>query len=605
MSKETEVRRQSKAADSLESIVRYGRMSAIHCLRPPSIKKSDIPDFISCEHFAKAKAKVRRVMERYESKVSDLKQRLGDSDANVEALRRAQRDVDPGKGFFVNESNPRAVAKYNNRLREARRLGEKIEVAIDKHNDLVDRHDEAVNEANERLEELTEEALTTIDDDIVAVLDRCLKIIGKLSRSQSSDDVFGAFETTFVALKVSATFDDFIEGNAARSDCKARTVELWRAFCELCQTDDVNNHIADIFRRNIYLIAENAKLYGEIHSPLSRVDQSALDEAVRALKTAIGREFETFFEYEGVVDPTELNALVQRMTQTIAGANEAIRAIREAHSSSGQLSTLAVELDGSVSGILKTMRSNVNGLENLLVRPGHFLHELLEDGVIEDFCTREARRALSAVRTRLVESVEERQVDIVLEAPEDLYRVDAAAAAIKGANLQRLERARSPAKSRVAALQQIIQAIESDLAGAGEVPQQNADAVRGKMNVGYAVSFLPWLGVIWAAMALSKVGEFAPAFRSPVEAYRDLGAELLGSAGLIRYALLVPGGLLAIFTLLLSLNVFGPSSPLPAAVPGSASVVYLLSSGLYFLVHHRLRCYLEPEKSSEPVEMAM
>ena len=59
---------------------------------------------------------------------------------------------------------------YNDRLMQTRRMGEKINDAIDKHNDLIEKRTEAEEEMEEKLQELSAEALLAIDEDIVAVL---------------------------------------------------------------------------------------------------------------------------------------------------------------------------------------------------------------------------------------------------------------------------------------------------------------------------------------------------------------------------------------------------------------------------------------------------
>ncbi len=165
-----------KAADELSTVLDYAKFSKARSTKPPKLTKEEVPSWITCPNYTKAMGTLERTMERFNSKVGELEQRLKESHNHIESLRKQQKKIDPGYGFFVNTKDAQEVARYNDRLNQTRRLGERINDAVHKHNDIVERHQDAVREAKEKLEELKEQALMAIDDDIVAALDRCAKI---------------------------------------------------------------------------------------------------------------------------------------------------------------------------------------------------------------------------------------------------------------------------------------------------------------------------------------------------------------------------------------------------------------------------------------------
>ena len=577
----------SKAAAELSGIVNYDRLAAASPLKPPEIKKGDVPDFILCQNFEKAKDKVERALAKYDTKLSSIR---SDIEAQEATIRRAEID----KPMFVSgDSSSARINKYNHCVKV-------INKANEKRNDLIDRLNDVKLERQERLEELTEEALLSIDDDIVAVLDKCNKIIDKLARSQNSDDAMTAVDVSFVALKVSGFFDDFIENNTTRRDCQERTAQVSTSMAALCKNEQVRNHLADIFRRNAYLVTQNAELLQELLRTLAAVKQPDVDRLKKELDGIMGEQFQTLFEYEGVVDPEELQALMAGMHRTIAAGEKNIARVQRAMDASKAAAEGFAATQTAVDGVYGTMNSNVAGMKEYIVGPGHFTRQLLDEAVIDDFYARDLRPVVAELRQFLAQTVGEDVLDMLVGAAGDLYNTGKAGEAIKKADLLRFHASRDKVPAHIKQVQGMMQNVRQEIGEADEVPQRNADSLRSSISTAYMVSCLPWIGIFAAAGVPGKIKKFEPAFGSSVPVYRELGEALLKKnsvmmkVALVLAVLLGLGGIGLFFALGLT-----PKPEINAGVPGAAFLMYATSAALFASAGKRLASALG---NAPPVE---
>lgn len=499
-----------RTADELASLVIYDKLAAIRLLEPPRLTKEDIPNLITCNNYKKAVQKIDQAMERYNRKVDGLK---ADIDSEEQLIDRANSET-----RYCNTSDPQSVARHNDWVDRGRR-------AVEKRNDFVDRHNEALAEARERLEELTRDALVVIDDDIVAVLDKCSRIVEKLSGSQNSEDFMVAIEISLMELRLFHFLEEHIEGNAARKDARDRIVEVNRVFGGLCTSEDVRNYLADVFRRNGYLVEKNMQICGEIDKLLGSVDQRELDRLTQGISSILAEKVETTFAYDGVVDPTKLDAIIVSIRGTIDALNRSIAKARELASTTKSATEAAVSAHQSAETLLSSMKANTEGMGKDILSRGHFACEMLEEAVIDDFYHKDLRPTVAALRQHVATTLGEEQLDRLVMPVEDRYLIGKAEAEIKQARLLRLKEERDKIDGHVKKLTNLIAGCEADIAKAGETPKRNADAFRSDVSPKYVLSCLPAIGILFAFGIMGKVKAFQTGFQSKNEIYRALAAE--------------------------------------------------------------------------------
>jgi len=587
--------------EALHGIVNYEKISTMPILEVPSFKKEGIPNYILCTHYEKAQEKVNRTMERYNRKVDDLKSKLQQLGNDIQHMEKEQRKwSSKASTFLLDRSNVKEVEKQNRAAANANRLLEKISAARDKHNDTVETHNEAIHEADEKLQELTEEALVIIDEDIVSVLDKCTKIVAKLSGSQNSEDQITALEVSFIEMKVHHFFEDFIEENTARKDARDRLSEVNQYFSELCSNGDVRNHIADLFRRNIFLMEKNDDKYGQINQTINTIDKTEIDEVIQELQNVFNENFETAFDYQNIIDPSELENLIAKINERIDSINNNISRANEYEESSKTLAEKSVETHENISALLGSMKDELQNMGNDLILPGFFATEMLNESVIDDFYSRELRSPVIEFREYLVKELDEEKLDRFILSDGDKYSIQKSENTINEANLLRLQNERSKIKEHTDKMNNLIESLKKDIKEIEGVPKEKSEELKSEYSLKTILSCIPFIGIIFSFLIFKKIKIFESAFRSTNQIYKDLCKALFAKnksrviVNLIVGLVLSIGSFVALLTFKNNLSI-----ELQWGLPGALLLIYLLTTGLIFLTGKRLGSYLGITNSTE------
>jgi len=584
-----------RTQEELQGLVNYEKISTMPILEMPSIKKDEIPNYILCTHFQKAKEKVERTMERYNRKVDDLKSKLQQLENDIQYMEKQHRKWSrKADTFMLDRSNPKAVEKQNAAAETANRLRDKISATRDKYNDVVETHNEALHEAEEKLQELTEEAIFVIDEDIVSVLDKCTKIAARLTGSQNSEDKITALEISFVEMKIHHFFEDFIEENTARKDARDRLSEVVQHFSELCSTGDVRNHFADLFRRNIHIIENNDDKYGQINQAIKTIDQTEMDEMIQELQNVFNENIETTFDYQNIIDPSELENLISKINERIDSINNNISRSNEYEESSKTLAEKSVGTHENIEALLGSMRDELQNMGNDLILPCFFAIEMLNESVIDDFYSRELKSPVNEFREFLAKELDEEKLDRLIMSDGDKYSIQKSENIINEANLLRLQNERSKIKEHIDKMNNLIEPLKKDITNIEDVPKEKSEALKSEYSLKSFLSCIPFIGIIFSFLIFRKIKIFKSALRSTNQIYKDLGKTLLAKnksrviLNLIVGLVLSIGSFVVLFTVENNLSV-----SLKWSLSGALLLIYLLTTVFLFFTGKRLYSYLE------------
>ena len=592
----------------LKGLIKYETVSQIRALAPPSLKKEQIPSIIYCHNFEKAIEKRDRAMERYNQKVSAQKDRVAALDEEIEGLTReirkrtdgsflgdmmgqTLRGAKPGMFDSAEEHNKKA-AKYNAILEVVRRLEDQLERAVDKRNDAVEKHNEALAEANEKLEDLTAEALLVIDDDMVAAMDKANKIAQKLSSSQNSAELLVAVEICFLQLKLSPILEDHIEGNSQRKDFKDRMADVVKLLTDLCASQNVRNHKADLFRRNTHLIAKNRELNAEITKAISSIDSRTLEQPAQTLRKLFAEQFNTNFEYKHLIDPAALDDMVITIEKVINDLNGHIARVKKAAEVARPIAENAGFTQEAIATMFAEMKSNHAGMANEILHDTHFACEMLNETVIDDFYPRDLKPAVVGLREAIATSVGEEELDALVVANDDRYFLKRTEAAISKADLSRVRVELAKVDNHLRQIAGFIAEAKANIEQVGEVPRQQAESFRAKAFTTYILACLPWIGIGFALSLLSRVKSFEAAFKSSNEIYRQLGNDILQKNHTLRKVMLVLAAVLGLGGIVLFLAVgVSENMVVNIVVPGSVLALYLGTSAVFGSVEKQIKEY--------------
>jgi hypothetical protein len=531
----------SQTREILGDLVNYEEVTAIRPLDPPAIEKSEIPRFIHCPLFQKVQAKTDSAMERHTLRVKQAEERVKDSqeqiaslEAVIEGWEKEARGVSLVNRLTLDRSSTssverynRDVARHNEAVEQVRRYQDRLDNAIDRHNDLVQRYNEAVAEAQERLDELNLQALSEIDHDLVAFLDRCAQVVARLSDSEAPSDQEAALETCFIGLKIYHSFGEYIDGPAARQQARQNFSILDRQFVELGSSSRIMSALIVLFCRNQSLMEANAGLYSQMADTVGSVNQQEMESLVRSLETRFNENFRTEFHYQGVVDPSRLQSIMNEMHQSVQAVNRNVQQVKETVNRAKPVAEAAAGTQQRLDNLLSEMRTNVRAMSDQMLDPHHFVRDLIDPAVIEGFYTREERSAAVSVRQALQESLGEEVLLGVLKEGSDPYALARGEQLIKDAGLLRLRTGIAQAEPHLGKLARLIQELKQDLERAQKVPSQNASQLRSATSALYLLSCIPLLGLVPALVILKKLEAYRTAFSSTIPVYHELGSELL------------------------------------------------------------------------------
>jgi len=495
--------------------------------------------------------------------------------------------------LFLDRTNVREIEKQNHAADMANSLLDKISRAGDKHSDLIEKHNEAVEEAKEKLQELTQEALLVIDEDIVAALDRLTNIVEKLSGSESVEDLVAAIDICLLELRIYAMFEDKIEDNVARKDCREHVAKANQLFAALCANEQVLNYVLEMYRWNLGLVQKNVEICQQVAQVLDSVDQGQLTALARAIDAVLEEKINTYFEYEGVIDPAELDAIVVQIKKTIDALNQSIVKANQAALAAGDVAEIGVNAHQQAETLLTSMKSNVEAMQNYILSRDHFAVQMIEEAVIDDFYHKDLRPAITALRQHLTNAIGQENLSNILICGEDRFSLDKAHSAIRQADLVRLKSVLGKVPEHIKKTTDLIARAESDVRNANEVPKQNAEALRAELGNKYIGACFPVFGCIFAFGILGRVKAFEAAFRSTNQIYRDLGSTLLVKNSKMTTVVMIIGAILGLggMTAFFVMNL-GKSIEVNAGVPGGVLLFYIITVLGLSSAGKRLRSFL-------------
>jgi len=478
----------NKSAEKLGSILNYEKLSNIPLLELPKIEKKNIPEYIQCPKYEKAKGKLDTKMERFNSKVSRLKDDISSIKANIATLENRLSSVkakmEKCKFTWIDShGNQRIdvmdnyVDVYNSLVPQNNDLIDQIRKQSEKHNDTIEKLTEAQEEAKEALEELAAESLQAIDEDIPMVLNRLEGIANNFAESDADNDLLAAIDTCIIGLRIYAMFDDLIDDNGARKECKETVVKINQTFSNLCANDKIQNYMVDVYRRNLDLLQKNAGVTKQIEDILTSVDQKQLDTFSSSINALLGEQINTSFDYSKVIEQVELDKIVDKINAAISLLKSNIdkaKAFQTVETPAVELGKVAVNADQRAKSLKASMQTNVDGLDEPLTQ-NHFVVQLIDEAVIDGFYQKDLRVAVTGLRKHIINTIGEANFEGVLNGGDDRFSLKKAQSAIENANLVRMQVALDKIPHHIHDLTDKIKGAELEIQKASETLKDNIE----------------------------------------------------------------------------------------------------------------------------------
>jgi hypothetical protein len=388
-------------------------------------------------------------------------------------------------------------------------------------------------------------------------------------------------------------FEDMIEGNNERKDCRERVAEVNQKFASMCANEIVLNYFVDLYRRNLSLVKKNIEIYQQVEQVVGSVDKGQLATLTQSIDAVLAEQINTEFKYEGVIDPTELDAIVVQINKTIDALKKNIAKSNDVSAAASEPAETGVSKNQQAETLLASMKSNVEALANDILTRNHFASQMIEEEVLENFYNKDLRTAATGLRQHLVGAIGKENFDGMMGGGEDRFSLEKAHSEIRKANLVRLRVALDKIPEHIKKMTDLIAVAESDIQKANDVPKQNADALNAELRKKYVGACFPIFGFIPAFGILGRLKAFESAFRSTNQIYRDLGNTLLAKNKKMTTAVMIIGGILG-FGGMATFSVLnlGNSIAVNAGVPGAILLFYIITILGLTATGKRLRSFL-------------
>jgi predicted nucleic acid-binding Zn-ribbon protein len=567
------------------------------------IEKKDIPNFINCPKYEKAKTKIDQSMERYRSKVDRLTDQIRQMKTNIatnqarlspiqDSINRLDSYQSAWDARDVNKRNSLA-AQYNDILGQSRKL-------CGKHDDTIEKLTEAEEEAKERLEELTNDALQAIDEDIPVVINSIEGIASNLADSDEADDLLASIDICMIGLRVYAVVDDLIDDNSARKECKEVIAKINQTFSNLCTKDSVQNYMVDIYRHNLDLVQKNAGIAQQINGVLASVDQKQLDTLSQSINAVLAEQFNTKFDYSKVIEQVELNNIVGKINATIDSLKSNIdkaKAFQAAETPANELGKAGVNADQQAKSLRASMQTNVDALDGPLTQ-NHFAVQIIDEAVIDNLYQKDLRVAVTALRKHIIDTIGETNFEGVLKGGDDRFSLKKAQNAIDNAKLVRLQVTLGKIPPHIKDLTEKITGAETDIRKANETLKENirkADELfkqtvqdlRAEFGSKYGAVCIPLIGMFFSIDIHGKVKTFEAEFRGGNQLYKNLGNELIEKNKTMSIVAMIINLILGLGSLIFFLVKGGP-----VVISAIVLATYIITFLMLLMTGKKLKSYL-------------
>jgi len=596
-----------KSAEKIGQLANYEKLSGISLLELPQVEKKDVPNYIQCPKYEKAKGKLDSKMERYTTKVARLADEIKQLKLTIAAMRTRlapiQEELSNLQSLGDLSGYPNLINKHNRLVPQNNDLIDQIRKFSEKHDDTIDRLTEAEEEAKEKLEELTIEALQAIDEDITMVINRLEGIAGNLAGSDEPDDLLAAIDVCTIALRVYAMFDDLIEDNSARKECKEGIAKINQTFSNLCAGDSIRNYMVDIYRRNLDLVQKNAAIAQQIDGVLASVDKKQLDSLSQSINAVLAKQFKTTFDYSKVSEQVELDKIVGKINATVDSLKSNIdkaKAFQAEETPAVELGKTGVNADQQAKSLRASMQFNVDALDGPLTQ-NHFAVQIIDEAVIEDFYQKDLRVAAAALRKHIVDTIGEANFEGVLKGGDDRFSLKKAQNAIENAELAQLQVTLDKIPPHIRDLTEKITGAETDIQKANETLKENVrkadealkrkvDELRADLGSKYGMACIPVIGMFFAIDIHGKVKEVESEFRSGNRLYKDLGNKFIEKNKTMGMVAMILNLLLGFGSLIYFLVSGGP-----VILSVIVIATYIITFLMLFMTGKKLESYLGKE----------
>lgn len=481
--------------------------------------------------YERTKQRINDFIARCEQTLAGLQDRVNQTESEFSSLVSRAKAEQPGSGpssFFVNNSDPNSVARYNEKVDRYnaqvelhRRLVDQASRAKERYEDALAKFNEKKADLEEQIRVKLEELKPALDQDILTLLGKMQQLVYDNIRNKSNS--FAGFLLSYLAKKAYVflydRIDNTTEQRAATDIFKKLNDELDAIMSSDGTAVKEGLHQAAQFLCNCH--QANAALQKSIQDNLQRLPYQLCKDTEAEIQRLLALPIETAFEYKHIIDPSEL-AKVEENVQARKGEFEQhVKMIDDfASRFDPTFNTIATIRDFADSEFAR-MNENKIGVLDPVGKDILFTLGIFDDEDQERYMKKH-KQWLHSVQKEIEKSLNVDLMDLVrtIVGTELLTKttkemLDADQALLFFSNKDKLAQKKQQLIDGIKALDSILQDIN-------ELPKQKSEEFSKKMALWLNLSLLPLgnVGVLFPIIALIK--QFLPALTSQNSFYVEL-----------------------------------------------------------------------------------
>lgn len=492
----------------------------------------ELANIIKADSYAKTKQKVAEFVARKKEALENFRQQnVLVKQAELEIAERQADANRPGSGssdLFVDNKDPEAVARYNEKVREHnnqldlyRRLIDKRDQAKERYEDALERFKDKQDEAEEEIRKKEEELKPALDHDMVAFLSKLQQLVYDCFHNKAL--IFESFILLFVAKKGYTFLYDRIENtsdrNTASNTFRQLNTELEALVANHSDAlkhgfTEVVTYVHDCFQENEVIFATMQEQLEQLPYDLC----NANDDSAHSLVSLV---VDTNFQYKDIIEPDELAHVEAR-----------IRERREQlETNIAEIDTFTNQLTEAFDSIAQVLADSQAKLQLMRQNKETYLGEAFDysrfvlsvfDEEVQDEYLKQQKALLEAMQLEIETSLGINLTKLIKNILEtELLSVSAAQAIDNNPGFTFLEYRQKLEKKRQE-LTGSINILENQLQDISRQPKEKAEEFNGQMQKLLRISVLPVgnLGVLFPLH--QSITKFSSALGSGHPVYAEL-----------------------------------------------------------------------------------
>jgi hypothetical protein len=283
----------------------------------------ELAGIIKADNYAKTKQKIQEFAVRCEERLESFKQRLRETEAELEAAQHradANRPGSPPGELFLDHTDHNAVARhngkvneYNNKVDLHRRLVDQMMRSKERYEDALERFKEKKAEVEEQVREKTEELKPALDSDMAAFLGKLQQLVFDCFHNKAL--IFEPFVLLLMAKKAYVFLYDRIENNSDRNTASNTFRQLNGELETLVEkySEELKQAFTEIVKYLYECFCENEAIFAAMQKQIEQLPYdicNSNDDSAHSLASLV---VDTNFQYKDIIDPNELARVEARI----------------------------------------------------------------------------------------------------------------------------------------------------------------------------------------------------------------------------------------------------------------------------------------------------